>query len=129
MIEGVSPLVEQGVYRVAQEALENIARHASAKHIQVWLTLDGPRLELHIRDDGQGFEEWRLRQIAEARDNGHFGIRGMQERAAMIGGDFSVSTQPEEGTTVRLGVPLWEDEALVLDERFLEGNDAARPDL
>lgn len=98
-ITGVSHKVEHCYYRVAQEALENIGRHAHAQTITVSLKQADGCLTLTISDDGQGF----ARETDEQEDR--LGIKGMQERAEMIGASLQIESQPEQGTTVRL---TWE---------------------
>jgi signal transduction histidine kinase len=90
--------VEQGVYRVAQEALANVVNHALAHQISVqWIQNNG-QLTLKIADDGCGFEPYRV-------DTGcHFGLKGMRERAEMIGAVLTVASKPGKGTTVYLTV-------------------------
>ncbi len=95
----LAPDVEQCVYRVAQEALENVARHAGARHLTVQLAQDEGHLALQISDDGCGFD---LSQ-ASANDH-HFGLKGMRERTEMIGGSLQVESQPGSGTTIRMSV-------------------------
>jgi len=82
------------VYRVAQEALSNAARHSGAKHIRVVLRRVGQRTELTVSDDGRGFT------FDEAE--GGLGIAGMRERALLVGGEVDVESRPGTGTTVRL---------------------------
>jgi signal transduction histidine kinase len=99
------PMVEQGVYRIAQEALENVVRHAEARSIAVWLEQDAQGLALTVRDDGRGMEgDGSGRVEAGARDR--LGIRGIEERAQMIGGQVEIRSGEGQGTTVRLQVPL-----------------------
>jgi two-component system sensor histidine kinase UhpB len=96
-VENLSPDVEQCVYRVAQESLENVSRHAGAKHLTVQLTPDKGRLTLQVSDVGRGFD------LSKASTNDHrLGLSGMQERAEMIGGILQVESQLGCGTTVRL---------------------------
>ena len=92
--------LEQEVYRVAQEALENVARHANARHISIRLQRVGRRLLLQVCDDGTGFDL----DSESRRDT--FGIRGMQERAAMCGGRLSLFSAPGKGTTVHFELEL-----------------------
>jgi signal transduction histidine kinase len=97
-LEAVSPAVEQCVYRVAQEALENIVRHAMARSVTVGLVQTNGTLDLRISDDGWGF-------AIETVDGGHhFGLRGMAERAALVGGQLTVNSQAGQGTTIELTV-------------------------
>jgi signal transduction histidine kinase len=94
----LSPLVEQSIYRIADEALLNIDRHAQASRIEVSLGLENGRIHLTISDDGQGFN---VQQMV-ARNNGRFGLLGIKERAALIDADLKIESGTDQGTTVRL---------------------------
>lgn len=98
--EGVlklSPAIEQGVYRIAQEALANAARHAGATQIAVTLSnTDG--VTLTVADNGRGFDAYNV-------DGDHMGLQLMRERADMMGGVLVVSSAPGAGTIVRLTLP------------------------
>ncbi|MEW5718379.1 MAG: sensor histidine kinase [Chloroflexota bacterium] len=96
--ENLPSPVEQCVYRVAQEALENIARHASAKRIGVKLARDDNRLTLQISDNGKGFV------VDKVDVEKHLGLKGMCERAEMLGGSLQVESQPGRGTVICLRV-------------------------
>jgi two-component system sensor histidine kinase UhpB len=86
------------VYRVAQEALSNAARHSGAGRVEVRLgRLDSDGVELTVADDGGGF--------AFDDSEGGLGIAGMRERALLIGGELTIESRPGRGTTVRLHVP------------------------
>jgi PAS domain S-box-containing protein len=87
-------------YRITQEALTNVARHAAAKHVVVTLRSDNGELVLQVADDGSGFDEKLL------RDADGLGVAFMRERAALVGGLLDVNASPENGTTVRFRVPL-----------------------
>ncbi len=97
--------VEQGVYRIAQETLENIVRHAGAHTIRVRLAQAGDQIALTVEDDGQGIDLEAM-QTSEAAADDRLGIRGMQERAALIGGQLEISSQTGVGTRVRLTAPV-----------------------
>jgi signal transduction histidine kinase len=100
-----SPAVEQGLYRIAQEALENIVRHAEARALVVRLEQKDHRLVLIVQDDGRGMAgDGREPSGTEAEDR--LGIRGMEERASVIGGLLQITTEEKLGTTVHLTVPL-----------------------
>jgi two-component system sensor histidine kinase UhpB len=89
--------VELAVYRVAQESLTNVARHAQASHVRLSL-VNGPRsVVLRVSDDGRGFDT--------SAEPGPGGIRGMRERAVLVGGALAVKSTPPHGTEVRLEVP------------------------
>ena len=86
------------VYRVAQEALSNAARHSGADRVEVRLgRLGDGGVELTVADDGRGF--------AFDDSEGGLGIAGMRERALLIGGELTIESRPDHGTTVRLTVP------------------------
>jgi signal transduction histidine kinase len=86
--------VEQCVYRIAQEALTNIAEHAQAHHAQLVLKRDGDHLQLIIRDDGCGFDP--NLGVADAQ----YGLLGMRERSQMVGGCLAVTSQVGKGTQI-----------------------------
>lgn len=96
--------IETACFRIAQEALTNVARHAQAKMVEVRLGIVGDELELVVRDDGRGFdpEEVRLRPARRAS----LGLVSMKERAALVGGWFEISTSSRDGTAVRAAFPL-----------------------
>jgi signal transduction histidine kinase len=91
------PAVEQGVYRIAQEALTNAARHAGATQIKVTLSSNGA-VSLTVADNGRGFD-------VSSIDGDHMGVQLMRERAAMMGGVLDIASAPGAGTTVRLVIP------------------------
>ena len=109
----LSPDIEIVCFRVAQEALTNIARHARAR--QVWVTLRRSDTELHlvIRDDGVGFD---MRTGWEhTGSGGNLGLLGMQERVALLGGQLEIQSAPTQGTEIQARFPLiafprWEKE-------------------
>lgn len=93
---------EIAIFRIIQESLQNIQKHARASQIIVGLELDDASLVATIRDDGRGFLP---RQIEVTTLSGA-GLRGMGERAAAVGGELQVESQPGAGATVRLVLPL-----------------------
>jgi signal transduction histidine kinase len=100
----VGPLPEEvtvSLFRVAQEALNNVRRHAQACSVWVHLTATPERLELSIDDDGVGFEPGPALADGEA----HFGLRHMREYVEALGGQLSLHSQPGRGTTVTARVP------------------------
>ena len=96
-IARLEPDVETIAYRVAQEALTNVVRHADARTVAVDLLLDAERLRLIVADDGRGF--------GEVHDEG-YGIVGMRERAALASGEVEIDQAPGGGTRVTLELPL-----------------------
>ena len=90
------------VFRLSQEALQNIEEHSQAK--RAWLRiaqLDG-HMHLEIGDNGNGFTEHRVK---EAQRDGHLGLLGMRERAELLGGSFRLEAAPSQGTRIRVTVP------------------------
>lgn len=96
--------VSTAVYRIAQEALTNVAKHAGARHVTVLLDRGGPHLRLVVEDDGRGFEyDAAARQAKRDR---RLGLAGMQERGALVGGRLQIETGAGRGTTIYLDVPV-----------------------
>ena len=93
---------ETTIYRILQEALTNVARHASASSVSVVLTQRDHQLVGIVEDDGRGFDVGQ----ALGRREASLGIAGMQERASLVGGRLAVESRPGEGTTVFVEVPL-----------------------
>jgi signal transduction histidine kinase len=82
--------------------MRNAFRHAQANRVEVDIRYDNEQLRLRVRDDGKGIDPAVL---AAKGSVGHYGLRGMTERASVIGGDLAVWSQPNEGTEVELRVP------------------------
>jgi two-component system sensor histidine kinase UhpB len=99
-----SPTTEIACFRVLQEALTNVHRHAGAASAEVWLHDDGQHLELVVRDDGRGFDVHRV--IAGAERGSNMGLLSIRERAALLGGMATVTSTPGCGTEVRVRLPL-----------------------
>ncbi len=93
--------IETVLYRVAQEALNNIAKHAQASSVDIVLERRADHVLLIIEDDGVGFDTVN---ISSAGDRG-LGLAGMRERAALVGGKVVIETQPGEGTTIIVRIP------------------------
>ena len=96
--------IETHLYRITQEALNNIAKHAEAKQVSVVLEKRGDQIILIIEDDGKGFDPAKVK--APDRAGRGLGLLGMQERATLIGGDVEIESSPGNGTTVYVRVPL-----------------------
>jgi signal transduction histidine kinase len=97
-LPSLSPDVEQCIYRVAQEAVTNAAKHAKAKTLTVNLESTEGKVTLTVHDDGVGFD------VEKRGKANHYGLEGMQERAQLVDGELSVTSKLGEGTTVRLVV-------------------------
>jgi signal transduction histidine kinase len=96
--------VETVVFRVAQEAITNIARHAGAESVMMGVEFAHGSISMEIEDDGQGFEPAALQRTPH--DTRGLGLLGMQERVALAGGTFSIWSEPGSGTRIFFRVPL-----------------------
>jgi signal transduction histidine kinase len=92
--------VSTAAYRIAQEALTNVARHAGAGRVKVRLRSNNGFLMLTVVDDGRGFDALHL------SESEGLGVAGMRERATLVGGSLDVKSRPRKGTRVQLTVPL-----------------------
>lgn len=99
------PEFEQGVYRIAQESLENIARHARATHVNFQLGIEDHSLKMEIEDNGKGVN------FKEVDFNEKLGIKGMYERAAEINGLLKIASKPGQGMTIQLTVKVPDDQS------------------
>ena len=93
------PELETTLYRVVQEALSNVVKHAGAEHVSIVLAQRGSGVAATIDDDGQGFDESLIRPDA-------LGLTGMRERLALVGGTLEIESAPGSGTTVAARVPV-----------------------
>jgi signal transduction histidine kinase len=91
--------VEEDLYRIALEALNNVVKHAQAQHVTVHLQFDDHRVCLEISDDGKGYDP------AKARESGGMGLGGMEERAQRINGRLEILSAPGKGTALKVEVP------------------------
>jgi two-component system NarL family sensor kinase len=89
-----------GLYRIAQEALSNIRKHAHAENVNVELAMLPDQIHLTIHDDGQGFDP------CAPTTPGHFGLIGLNERAKLLGGKLEVSSRAGLGTLIDVTIPL-----------------------
>ncbi len=97
--EDLGVALEDGLFRIAQEALMNAVRHAGPGHVAVRLAVDGASATLAVRDDGRGFDP------DAAPPDAHYGLRSMRERAEELGGALEVRSAPGRGTFVAVRVP------------------------
>jgi two-component system, NarL family, sensor kinase len=100
---GLPEHAETAVYRIAQEALQNVMKHASAEHVQLRLSVTAGAVLLEVSDDGVGFDP-----ATTAKRTGPmgYGLPGMQQRAELLGGQLTADSVPGRGTVVRLRVPV-----------------------
>ena len=95
--------VSTAVFRVFQEALTNVARHAQARRVSIELVSDGDAVTLIIQDDGRGMD-----LDAAAAKEGSFGLRGMRERVESLNGELMIASSPGKGTRIEVNIPLSE---------------------
>ncbi len=101
--------LETAVYRIVQESLTNVRKHAQATRVSLIAELRDAELRVIVEDDGRGFETPPAGR-GEAAGRRPLGLRGMRERALWMGGRFDVESEPGRGTTVFLAVPLRPDQ-------------------
>ena len=96
--------MQTAVYRVVQEALTNVVRHADAEAVQIACTVTGDSMTIEVEDDGVGFDPDR---VSRPRSTGEgLGLLGMRERLALLGGTIDIDATPGSGTRVTVSVPL-----------------------
>lgn len=98
------------LFRVAQEALANVAKHASASKVAVTLSYLEDEVLLDVRDNGSGFDVEAVRERAEADDGSGFGLRGIRQRLKRVGGTLEIESSPGEGTAINASVPALPEE-------------------
>ena len=94
-------ILENGIYRMAQEALTNACQHSQSKKVAVTLAQEGQDIRLAVRDWGIGFSP-------ESVDKGHFGLEGIRQRVRLLGGRLTIESTPDSGTLVQVVVPILE---------------------
>ena len=98
----LTPEQELAAFRVIQEALHNVQRHAHASHCWLRIFVHPSEIVIEVADDGQGFRPGAVVPTS----SGGFGLRGMRERAELVGGQLEIQSEPGHGTTIRLHLPL-----------------------
>ncbi len=102
----VAPERATAIYRIVQESLTNIAKHAEARLVRVTLTRDNGEITVRVSDDGRGFDADSMRHDDHLHDGPGLGLFGMEERARLIGGSYSILSCPGAGTTIIATIPL-----------------------
>jgi signal transduction histidine kinase len=102
-VEALDSVRRTVLFRVAQEALTNVVRHAAARQATVRILRISDAVRLEIRDDGKSFSAERL---LSAKAGGRLGLVGMRERVEMVGGRFKIESTPGQGTTVTANIPF-----------------------
>ncbi len=101
--EDLSSDMEVAIYRILQETLNNVKKHAHATQVKVIAQFTKSQVKLIVRDDGRGFQV--PESLTDFASDGSFGIMGLEERAHLFGGHINVQSEPEQGTIVRLVMP------------------------
>ena len=108
IIEGettrLSPEEETALFRITQEAVTNIVRHADASQVWLGLKFDIDTASIHIRDNGKGFIVGRAANNRNGQNS--FGLLGIHERASLLGGELEVQSTPGEGTNLFVAIPI-----------------------
>jgi two-component system NarL family sensor kinase len=91
--------IEISIYRIVQEALSNVLRHAHAEEVTVQMMVMPGHIELTITDDGCGFDPLQI-------PAGHYGLIGLNERVKLLGGQVLINSQPDQGTSLEIRIPL-----------------------
>jgi signal transduction histidine kinase len=94
------PATEQAIYRIVQEAVANVTHHAEARSLSLHVAYDERLVVVRIKDDGRGFD------VQAAPTPGHFGLAGMVERSALVGGKLAITSAPGAGTLVELDIAI-----------------------
>lgn len=102
----MDPIVETALFRIHQEALTNIMRHAKAEHVQLRLSREDGVIVAEIEDDGIGFDPESFRE--GSRGGRGYGLLGMRERAVLLGGEIQIDSRPGKGTRVKVRIPVKE---------------------
>ena len=102
-LPALTPELETALFRICQETLSNVARHAQASHVLVELRVEGRQLCIDVEDDGVGFDQ---STVARREGRPHWGLLGIQERADLLGGQARFDSTPGAGTRVEVRIPL-----------------------
>ena len=102
-VEKLNGTKRTALYRVAQEALTNVARHAKADRLRLRIGCHGDGVQMSIKDNGVAFN---VQQVMDSRKVRHLGLLGMKERVEMLGGAFEIQSAPGKGTDVRVAIPF-----------------------
>jgi signal transduction histidine kinase len=100
-IERLPLVAEEALYRIGQEALHNVVKHANASNATIRIVREDERVTLAVTDDGVGFEPDKVPRL-------HFGLIGMRQRVDLVGGELRVESQPGGGTLIEASVPAAE---------------------
>lgn len=107
----LKPVLSITVFRIVQEAINNINKHAKARSVYIHLEYAQNELRLNINDDGVGFDTERLKQRGEDISSG-FGLISMKERVDLLNGEMNIGSEPGKGTRLNIALPFMQDEGV-----------------
>ncbi|MCX7842953.1 MAG: sensor histidine kinase [Clostridia bacterium] len=107
--DDIRPIISLTVFRIVQEAISNINKHANAQNVSVNLEFLETTLKLYVYDDGRGFKVSELKNRSEDINSG-FGLFSMRERVQLLDGSIEISSEPGKGTRINIAIPLVQDE-------------------
>lgn len=110
--DDIKPLISLTVFRIVQEAINNIEKHSSAKNVVVNIEALERELKLYIFDDGKGFDV-KILKIRNDDISSGFGLLSMKERVELLDGEFQISSEPGKGTRINITIPFFEEEGKV----------------
>lgn len=109
VFDDIKPVISLTLFRIVQEALSNISKHAEAQNVAVNLEFKDEEIKLYIYDDGKGFDLESVKEKGEGINSG-FGLFSMRERVELLSGEFNISSEPGKGTRLNIAIPMIKDE-------------------
>jgi len=110
------PAIETALFRIAQEALTNVVKHAAASRVHIALQIEDGSISLCIEDDGKGFEV--APSGIEPIGGAGVGLQGIQERVSILGGELTLKSAPGEGTRIMACIPLPQEKIQHVQDSF-----------
>jgi len=107
--DDIKPMISLTVFRIVQEAISNIKKHAQAQNAAINLEFMDKKLKLYIYDDGIGFDVEKLKVKSDDISSG-FGLFSMRERVDLLGGELDISSEPGKGTRLNITIPFIQEE-------------------
>ncbi len=106
----VKPVISLTVFRIVQEALNNVTKHAKAANVSINIAFQDSKLSLYIYDDGKGFDTEQLKANSDISRG--FGLVSMRERVELLGGEMSINSEPGKGTRMNIMIPYTQEEGV-----------------
>jgi two-component system sensor histidine kinase DegS len=94
------------IYRIVQEALSNVKKHAEAQNVRIGMAITDDRITLDIVDDGKGFDVEGLKTRKFDKLKGGFGLQGIKERLELVRGDLAIRSEAGKGTSLHIEIPV-----------------------